>query len=1135
MKMKKIPAAIAALAIVAISAVYPATPRIMAEGDANVFYDGSAERDLTGCSSWAYPNESAAYNIDPTVTNNGKASLKFNIPSGSNSILDVSAPISSAFVSAGDKVKVSGYIKANVLSSNGGAALILTAKPSGGGASFNFVVCGYYPSTTDWIYIEQTAVAAQDLKLDILLHTVQWSTGTFWFQGVKAEKVTDTPGPPDPPEPPSPDSNLIYDGYAETDQTGCSSWEFPHQDSAFGTDSAVKNNGQPSLKISLPPAKGNAIVTLTVPFTPVSVVAGDKIKLSGYIKSNVSSSDVGAGVILRGQPDIGDAIDFVTCGYYPNTTDWMFVEKTVTVTQALTLKQVFYTIQWSTGDFWFQGFKAEKVTDEPAPPPPPPKAPEIIYDGEAERSLTGTIPWGTRNPNDATVFIDSTVKRDGKNSLKINIPAGDNAIQDLAVPLENMSLEKGDRVKLSGYIKANIVSSLGGVKVILSALRADGSRVDFAASTYYSQTTGWEYSEVIITAMEPLVLDRLLHTVQWSVGEFWFQGIKAERLTPEKIEGMPENFKDDSGILKYSLYPHWMQMTGSESLNGSKLNGKWATWSPVKGSVNDYWTPNISVDKSVTHNGYTSIKMTNTKNCTTSSLFTAISVKPGEKYKVTGYVKTENLTYIAGVNDIDKPNLGARFNMQYFKKAAQTDVFKSEYQINWDDVVSAPDGTNGWTKLTKTFVIPPDCAVAQFAVNLWGSTGTAWFSEIRLEKVIPDPNVFYNGELEAEADMAGYPTWIYTGENKEPKAAISNDRTVKRDGKPSLKFTATESSLADLYIPLGVTLKKGDSIKLSGWIKSQNVEGLGGQISVTEASADGVFMAAPYVPNAADWTYVEKVYTMPEDMELKRLSYSLVWATGTIWFQGVRLERTTEQGATGELDFLEPEYDDTGLGSKITDEMVEDAITNSDSDVIRFSVKNGAVFTRYHLRLLMATGKRIEIFVYNDADKFLTLWKFPKIVSANENFDVSVIEEPEYSGTVLKKLGESKAQIISFKPQNQRPNNAEIIVPVRQDFAADKEVYLHRINPENGEITEQNLAFSFMNECKYIKIDSAQICDYVLTEYSDHAVSGSASGPAPTLRIVILIEAAVLFGFLGGAAFFLMKAGVIGNRKLPVS
>jgi len=52
--------------------------------------------------------------------------------------------------------------------------------------------------------------------------------------------------------------------------------------------------------------------------------------------------------------------------------------------------------------------------------------------------------------------------------------------------------------------------------------------------------------------------------------------------------------------------------------------------------------------------------------------------------------------------------------------------------------LSAGSGTYGWKKVTLTFTTPADASDAEVGTMLWG-TGTAWFDDVSLESVGPDP------------------------------------------------------------------------------------------------------------------------------------------------------------------------------------------------------------------------------------------------------------------------------------------------------------------------------------------------------------------------------------------------------------
>ena len=625
--------------------------------DKSTLYDGDAEISQDGCSTWGTLGAASVY-TDTTVLRGGNPSLKINIPAGDNAIQDMQKPLPDIAVSAGETIKLSGYIKVDSVTSVSGARLVLRAKTSAGaGSDFDFIVTESYSADTDWIYIEKIVTASQNITLYNLIYTVQWSTGEFWFQGFKIERL---------------DPNLFYDGALERSLAGSTTWAYPQENSTFGVDNSVTHLGQPSLTITVPTETGNAIRDVTMPLSPSLVSAGDKIKVSGYIKATVASSTAGAAAILTARPAGGGAaFNFVTCGYYAATADWTYFENTVVASQNLELVSLIHTIQWSTGSFWFQSVKAERLD------------PNVLYNRDAEISQAGCGTWGTLP--EATVATDKTTLHNGLPSVKINIPGDINAIQDLNKPLPDIAVDEGDTIKLSGYIKTNVLSSGGGASIILNAKPTGGSASAFITCGTYSSTTDWTYFEQTAVAPQDLELTSLLHTVQWSTGAFWFQGVKVEKVVAGGTEAIVYDGQaetDQTGCLLWGTRE--VPATGTDTVVFRNPDKSLKTHIPGSApSIQDLNFPLVNK-----------------------------SINAGDKVKLSGYVKTTGSSLVG------------QACVLYAEKGDQSAVsFQTPY-------VSAADD---WTYTEVIFVAQEALSLTRLSYTVQYGTGSFWFDGFKIE------------------------------------------------------------------------------------------------------------------------------------------------------------------------------------------------------------------------------------------------------------------------------------------------------------------------------------------------------------------------------------------------------------------
>ncbi len=903
--------------------------------DTQVWYDGAAEINKEGYRTWGTKEGEGAPIVanDTEVTRDGKPSLRIETQTDEAVIQDLYINVPNLVVEAGTKIRISGYIKTEGLTGSDGTC----------GARFVFMDGDKYMTdpitgTTDWTYVEKEFTVAERREGGDFFYSLKYSKGKAWFQGFRVEKITDQP-------------YLLYDSEAESNKSGYRTWGTKEGDGApvVVNDTEVTHDGKPSIKIQT--QTDETVIQDLYVSLPGTFQQGEKIRISGYIKTEgMTGNDGSCGarfVFVDGDKYMTDPIT--------GTTDWTYVEKEIVLETAVTNPSVFYSLKWSKGTAWFQGFRVEKVVEEEKPPVDENSRPKLSADSIAKApELDGAITeeeWGAPvadfavgDPHVST-SVDGAEAAELPDSVKLYIRWDSRYLY--------VGAQVDDPVHYNAYTNENcwngdayefdIGFDMNDQNIryrTTAALLADGS----CAAYQYEDLTGdtsvrdfpgrykvaregtittyelaYEWSRLKSGAPkkgDQLYLNCQLHVAGDGDSEilgsvkYGYQNGEVLEYPLVTLTGDADTFIDDSGVLKYSLYPSRMQMRSNAGCTGANMgtDTTWATWSPAKGDPEVPWAPNISVDTTVKHGEYESIKFVNAdSSCTTSSLYTAVLTQPGDVFTLTGWIKTENVTHNSDISANDKDRLGARFSASYYTEEAIEGEMIDAYRIGGEDIAPSVYGTSDWKQVTYTFRVPENARVMKFGVDLWAATGTAWFSEIRLTR--PDgeiSGVLYDGE--AEENLSGYTTWCFTTNDGPVMSSIVKDETVTRDGKPSLKFSATESSMADLYIPLTGTLKAGESLKISGYIKTENLTGEGARLSL-RTGTDTVSAQTDLISGTRDWTYVEKVFTAEEDVALKDLIYSLTWAQGTAWFQGVKVEKTTEE-ADDDFPYLPPIEDD---------------------------------------------------------------------------------------------------------------------------------------------------------------------------------------------------------------------------------
>ncbi len=117
--------------------------------------------------------------------------------------------------------------------------------------------------------------------------------------------------------------------------------------------------------------------------------------------------------------------------------------------------------------------------------------------------------------------------------------------------------------------------------------------------------------------------------------------------------------------------------------------------------------------------------------------------------------------------------------------------------------------------------------------------------------------------------------------------AYSGDKSIQIIG----------DDLHDNYWQQTVTVQPYTHYELSGWIKTENVvHGGEPEIAGANLSIYGRWSRTPALLGTNDWTHVSMVFNSGDDTEVvvaARLGYWAGRATGTAWFDGLKLEETT--------------------------------------------------------------------------------------------------------------------------------------------------------------------------------------------------------------------------------------------------
>lgn len=224
------------------------------------------------------------------------------------------------------------------------------------------------------------------------------------------------------------------------------------------------------------------------------------------------------------------------------------------------------------------------------------------------------------------------------------------------------------------------------------------------------------------------------------------------------------------------------------------------SWSSTKTNSNDTSTF-ITAQHYV---GNTSLQLYNPASSDNVTSQT-ISLVKGSTYTLSAYVKTLDVN----------GNYGATVSIKYLD-SSNNPVYSDKQPIL--------NGTNDWTRIDTTVKIPDDASSSNVDIimELNGSTGTAWFDGVQLEKqpVVNKYNMVQNGDM--TFSTSGTPNfWA-----KSSGCTTSDASTTTADTDRGLldnnvfhivgSFTA-DKSISQTIMVSGVT---GDSFSFGGWGKA---------------------------------------------------------------------------------------------------------------------------------------------------------------------------------------------------------------------------------------------------------------------------------------------------------------------------
>ena len=339
---------------------------------------------------------------------------------------------------------------------------------------------------------------------------------------------------------------------------------------------------------------------------------------------------------------------------------------------------------------------------------------ELIVDGSFDRGDLSGWPngWANGNINGVDAETDHT-ETEGSASLKL-----ENATRSNQHAAQQVTLVKGQSYLLKAAIKIeNVISSGGGTGAFISLGLTDSNSI--ARIGYYGNgeeygTNDWFEFSSSFTALEDGVYT--LRIRLWgSSGTMWTDDVSLKPIDNPEIGLDDGKFSSDK---TFSIF--WNA--------GWKNQGAVHEWSDI--SHTDDGTGSLKIEHAV---------VDGTPLCTSSYAAEDVFLIENAKYKVSGWIKTENIDITSANN-----NTGAYF------------AFDEKYNFYFGLV--AKNGSSDWTYCEDYFTAA-ETGVHKMECKIWGASGTAYFDDIQIEMVAEvDPDILkhWTEDVVFPADDGGF-------------------------------------------------------------------------------------------------------------------------------------------------------------------------------------------------------------------------------------------------------------------------------------------------------------------------------------------------------------------------------------------
>ena len=332
-----------------------------------------------------------------------------------------------------------------------------------------------------------------------------------------------------------------------------------------------------------------------------------------------------------------------------------------------------------------------------------------------------------------------------------------------------------------------------------------------------------------------------------------------------------------------------------------EVTGTWKT--AAWGGTNTFTAANTTEQK---YTGKQSLKINSTAVTGSSSGrvyqdFTNAVLLPNTTYTLSAYVKT------TGFNSSNQ-NYGALIGATSFNSSnVATDFYSERIQSTTDTAING-----GWRRLVLTFKVPADSAKTRINLALRGTTGTAYFDSVQLEKYnnVNPYNMLENSSLDNYGSGA-----VPTGWSGTALTASDGKDTSAQNGSYSFKVTGDPSKNKELVQSVNISGTEGDTYIVSGWAKANAMPDddvarrFKISVRIVYSTGDPVWkQAAEFNRSISDWQFASSAFTLDDGTTANRTPVRIDiylryhQQCNTAYFDNVQLIKDVSQSYTYDKD-----------------------------------------------------------------------------------------------------------------------------------------------------------------------------------------------------------------------------------------